>query len=104
MLRSRFCHFILAGLLVAGSRTPLHAQVGGSISGTIKDASGGVVPGVSVTAIDVRRATSFSAVTNNQGLYSFPKLPVGSYDLTVQIDGFKPQRRTGLVVDADSAV
>ena len=43
-------------------------------------------------------------LTDAQGHYSFPNLPVGRYDLTVTLDGFKPQKRTGLAVDADSAL
>jgi hypothetical protein len=62
------------------------------------------MPGVSVTAANVALGTPFSTVTDAQGLYSFPKLPVGRYDLTLQIEGFKPQKRTGVAVDADSAV
>jgi hypothetical protein len=80
------------------------AQVGGSLTGTVKDPSGAVVPGVSVTATNTVLNAMFSTVTDGQGLYSFPKLPVGRYDVTVQIDGFKPQKRTGVQVDADSAL
>ena len=80
------------------------AQVGGSLSGTVKDATGGVIPGVSVTVTNTALGTQFTTVTDGQGLYSFPKLPVGRYDVTIQIDGFKPQKRTGLAVDADSAL
>jgi hypothetical protein len=80
------------------------AQVGGSLSGTVKDPSGGVVPGVSVTATNTVLKTMFSTVTDGQGLYSFPKLAVGKYDLTLQIDGFKPLKRIGIQVDADSAL
>jgi hypothetical protein len=46
----------------------------------------------------------FNTITDGQGLYSFPKLPVARYEVTMQIDGFKPQKRTGIQVDADSAV
>lgn len=80
------------------------AQVGGSISGTVRDQSNGVVPGVNVTATNTALGTISSTVTNGQGLYSFPKLPVARYDITLQIDGFKPQKQTGIQVDADSAV
>src|SRR5262245_9982495 len=80
------------------------AQVGGSLSGTVKDPSGGVVPGVSVTATNTVLNTMFTTITDGQGLYSFPKLAVGKYDLTLQIDGFKPLKRTGIQVDADSAL
>jgi carboxypeptidase family protein/TonB-dependent receptor-like protein len=80
------------------------AQVSGSISGTIKDSSGGVVPGVTVTATNVAVATQFSVTTDAQGFYSLPKLPVGRYDLLIQIEGFKPQKRTNVGVDADAAL
>jgi Carboxypeptidase regulatory-like domain/TonB dependent receptor-like, beta-barrel len=80
------------------------AQVGGSLSGVVKDPTGGVIPGVSVTATNTILGTMFSTTTDGQGLYSFPKLPVARYEVTAQIDGFKPQKRTGIQVDADSAL
>src|SRR5262249_19067206 len=83
---------------------PASAQVGGSVSGTVKDPTGAVVPGVTVTATNTVLNTMFNTVTDGQGLYSFPKLAVGKYDLTLQIEGFKPQKRTGIQVDADSAL
>jgi outer membrane receptor protein involved in Fe transport len=80
------------------------AQVGGSLSGIVKDPSGAVMPGVSVTATNMMLGAMFTTTTDGQGLYSFPKLPVARYEVTVQIDGFKPQKRTGIQVDADSAL
>src|SRR5436190_5821893 len=80
------------------------AQVAGSIAGTVTDASGGVMPGVSVTATNMALGTQTATTTDVQGLYAFPKLPVGRYELLIQIDGFKPHRRTGLAVDADGAL
>jgi hypothetical protein len=80
------------------------AQVGGSLNGVAKDTTGGVLPGVNVTAMNTVLATTFSTVTDGQGLYSFPKLPVGRYDLIFQLDGFQTQKRTGVQIDADSAV
>ncbi len=62
------------------------------------------MPGVSVTATNIVLGTMFPTVTDGQGLYSFPKLAVGRYDIAFQIDGFKPQKRAGVAVDADSAV
>ena len=47
---------------------------------------------------------TYKAVSNAQGLYSFPNLPVAHYDLTVTANGFTPQRRTNLNVDTDSAL
>ncbi|HWW85496.1 MAG TPA: carboxypeptidase-like regulatory domain-containing protein [Vicinamibacterales bacterium] len=82
----------------------VHAQVGGSLSGTVKDQSGGVVPGVNVTATNTINGTRFDTTTNGQGSFSFPRLPVGRYDLAFNLDGFKPLNRTGVAVDADSVV
>src|SRR5947199_6196515 len=69
------------------------AQVSGGISGTVKDTTGGVVPGVTVTATNVGLGTPFSVTTNSQGFYSLPKLPVGRYDVLIQLEGFKPQKQ-----------
>ena len=80
------------------------AQVGGSLSGTVKDSTGGVIPGATVSLMNTAIGTALSGVTDAQGHYSFPNLPVGRYDLTVTLEGFKPQKRTGLAVDADSRV
>jgi hypothetical protein len=102
-IRSLFTAAAVAmGFLVCVSTAS--AQVGGSLSGTVKDPSGAVVPGVSVTATNTVLGTEFNAVTDGQGLYAFPKLPVGRYDVTMLLDGFKPQKRTGIQVDADSAL
>jgi len=90
--------------MLIGRAVPGFAQVGGSLAGTVKDPSGLVVPGASVTAINTMLGTMFSTTSDGQGLYSFPKLPVGRYDVTIQLDGFKPQKRTGVAVDADSAI
>ena len=78
------------------------AQVGGSLSGTVKDSTGGVIPGVMVSIMNTAIGTELDSVTDPQGHYSFPNMPVGRYDLTVTLEAFKPHKRTGLAVDADS--
>ena len=80
------------------------AQVGGSVSGTVKDQTGGVMPGVSVTATNSVNGNKVDTTTSGQGAFSFPKLPVGRYDLLFTLDGFKPLNRTGIAVDADSVL
>lgn len=80
------------------------AAVGGSISGTMKDSTGGVIPGVMLTATNTALGTSFKATTDARGHYSFPSLPVGRYDLTIECNGFQTQKKTNLVVDSDSAL
>jgi hypothetical protein len=91
-------------LLTVSGECAASAQVAGSISGTIKDISGGVIPGVTVTATHTALGTQVSTTTDAQGSYSFPQLPVGQYELLIQVDGFKPHRRTRLAVDTDGAL
>src|SRR4051794_13051053 len=67
---------LLSFILCIGWSAAGYAQVGGSLSGAVKDPTGGVVPGVSVTATNTVLGTVFSTITDGQGLYSFPKLPV----------------------------
>lgn len=93
------CLIVVALLAV---RTSAFAQAGGSISGTVKDQTGGVIPGASVVLMNTALGTSFDAVTDAQGAYSFPNVPVGRYDLTITLEGFKPLKRTGLAVDINS--
>jgi len=95
---------VCSAFIVAILAVPANAQVGGSISGTVKDPTGAVVPGVSVAATNTVLGTEFNTVTDGQGLYTFPKLPVGKYNVTMVLDGFKPQKRAGIQVDADSAI
>jgi Carboxypeptidase regulatory-like domain/TonB dependent receptor-like, beta-barrel len=80
------------------------AATGGSIAGTVKDQSGAVIPGAALTLVNLDLTTSYRATTDTQGYYSFPNLPVGRYELTIQAAGFKTQTKTGLAVDTDAAV
>ncbi len=80
------------------------ALSGGSLSGVIKDVSGSVVPGAGLTLINTALKTEFKAASDAQGHYSFPALPVGRYDLTVEAKGFQAQKKTDVVIDADAAV
>jgi hypothetical protein len=78
------------------------AGTGGSISGTVKDSSGAVVPKAAVTATDTNTGIRQTTTTDSKGFYSFPSLPVGLYDLEFNGGGFRPYRRTGIVIDTDS--
>jgi hypothetical protein len=80
------------------------AGVGGSVSGTVKDASNAVVPNATVKATSIDTGVQQQVATNDQGFYSFPDLPVGRYDIMIEKTGFKPYRRTGIAIDADSAL
>src|SRR4051794_20931021 len=100
MGRSRFAVFAAVSLFAITA----WAAVSGSISGTLKDPSGAIVPGARLTATNTAIGTEYKATTDERGFYSFPSLAVGKYDVVVDAAGFKPYRRTGLTVDADSAL
>jgi hypothetical protein len=76
----------------------------GSIAGTIKDQSGAVVPGAKLTVTHTTQGIQTKTTADAKGDYTFPSLTVGRYDLQVIADGFKPQNRTGLTIDLDSAL
>jgi len=80
------------------------AGVGGSISGTIKDPSGAAIARASVTLLNIKTGVRQPATADGHGTYAFPVLPVGDYVLDVNHPGFKPYRRTGIVLDTNSAL
>ncbi len=80
------------------------SSVTGSISGTVKDSSGAVVPGAAVTALNTGTGISQSVETDAVGFYVFPALPVGVYDVTIRHPGFKEYRQKGLALDATVAL
>jgi hypothetical protein len=82
----------------------LWASDGGSLLGTITDPNGAAIPGAKVTATETATAVRQTITTDGRGFYSFQSLPVGRYDVQVDASGFKPLRRTGVVIDVDSKV
>src|SRR5271163_1724083 len=95
---------LVAMVLCVFAVEPLRAATGGSISGTVVDPSGAVTPGATLKLLSTAQQTAYQAISDKQGFYSFPSLPVGHYDLTVEAAGFTSQRKTGLTVDTDSAL
>src|ERR1700683_5858515 len=82
----------------------LLAGVTASISGTVTDPSGAVVAGATVTATNVETGVVTTLTTNSQGFYSFQSLPLGTYTINVQQNGFKGYAQTGVVLDVNSAL
>ncbi len=76
----------------------------GSISGTVTDPTGAVIPGAAVTAHNTETGIDSSTQTNAQGFYSFPALPAGKYEVRIKATGFQEYRETGLVLDVNTAL
>src|SRR5689334_19759095 len=93
--------FLLCLSLFAPARARAQA-VYGSISGTITDASGALVPGASVTITSVARQTSDTVTTNDQGFYTKERLVPGVYEVKVELQGFKSAVYPDIRVSVDS--
>jgi len=81
-------------LLLLALANPVTAQEA-ILTGTVADASGGVLPGVTVTAVHEATGNRFVAVTDERGVYRVPAR-VGSYQLTAELQGFTTISRSGI--------
>ena len=90
--------FVTAGVCVMLA-TPVAAQLQqGRLIGTVVDAQGSVLPGVTVTATSPALIGSQIAVTEADGRYLFPSLPSGTYSLAFELSGFKTGQRSNIVL------
>src|SRR6266852_1706222 len=85
-------------------QTVVWAATTGTISGTLTDPSGAVIPSATVIVTNTAQGVMNKTTTDAKGIYTFPSLPVGTYNLKVEQAGFKPKDRNGLVIDIDSAL
>jgi len=109
---------LACGLPVAGAAQTPAAQVPaphpathaaderGGVSGTVRNATGAVQAGVTVNAVNAETTAQFTAVTDAQGTYAFPALPVGRYDLSVASGGLTlySQRNVEVVANRTATV
>ena len=79
----------LAVVLVSLSCTMAAAQATATISGTVVDSAGGVIPGATVVVANKATNTKFTAVTDGTGAFAVPALDSGNYSITVSLIGFK---------------
>jgi hypothetical protein len=79
-------------------------QTGGSISGTVKDQSGAIIPNAAITAKNVATGVTDTVRTNSAGAYSFLSLPIGTYNLEARFSGFKDYRKTNIVLNLNDAL
>jgi outer membrane receptor protein involved in Fe transport len=87
---------VLSVCLLAGALFG-QAEIGGAtLNGTVTDPTGAAVPNAKVTIVNTATGLTRSTTTNEAGLYSFNRLPVGSYDVSIEAQGFKTARRTGI--------
>jgi outer membrane receptor protein involved in Fe transport len=81
----------VAGVVLLASMLTLMAQgtSNGTLVGLVTDTSGGVLPSVKVVATNVATNIEYPTVTNSTGNYTIPSLPIGTYQVTAELTGFK---------------
>src|ERR1044072_8469204 len=96
----------LAGFIVLVGFLDAFAQITtGTVSGTIKDPTGAVIPGATVALIsDTRGTRTAPAVTNENGDYVLPNVTADTYTIEVTLEGFKSVRRSGIAVSGGDRV
>src|SRR5688572_13585867 len=94
-----FCGALIL-LLTAGAAW---AQATAQLSGTVRDESGAVLPGVTVTVTQTDTGLVRTAVTDGTGGYLLTNLPIGPYRLDVALQGFRTYVQTGLVLQVGGA-
>ena len=91
---------VVALALAVTIAVPARAQEqSGSIQGVVKDAQGAVLPGATVEARNPVTGSNTAVVTNAEGLYRFPALPPGRYDITVALQGFQTGKTTQAILE-----
>ena len=92
---------VLAVLILGLGVTSAFAQATGQINGVVADNSGGVVPGVTVTAVEASTGIARETVTGANGRYSFPSLRPTTYEIRAELTGFRTVRQTDVVLAAN---
>ena len=94
--------YFLALLYLFFATGSARAATGGSISGVTTDPTGAMIAGATLKLVNADQHATYQAISDRLGLYSFPNLAVGRYDLTVGATGFAPRKKAGLAVDTDA--
>jgi hypothetical protein len=97
MVRTVKLGLLLAGFVVTCAG-PVHAQAIGAIFGKVTDTSGAVLPAVTVTVVGTGLQQPLVAVTSASGAYQFPSVPIGTYSVTFELNGFKKAVRENVII------
>ena len=90
--------FRLAILTLCAVSLAVAQQSTGTISGTVSDQAGGVVPGALVEVRNTATNATFATSSNESGLYIAPGMAVGNYEIAVESDGFRRTVRSGVTL------
>lgn len=91
---------LICALVIVSTAAAQSTAANGSIEGTVGDVQGGILPGVTVTILNVDTGAQRMAVTNADGFFRALLLPLGRYRVTTELPGFKKNEQTGLSLQA----
>ncbi len=93
----------MVALWLLGAGAAQAQSVSGSqLSGTVKDSTGGALPGAMVTMTKTDTGQTRSVNSGGNGSYSFPNLPIGPYELKVSLQGFNTYMQNGIILQVGS--
>src|SRR5688572_18274046 len=91
---------VVTAFLTAPAPAGAQGSPAGTVAGTISDPSGAVLPGVAVTAKGSQTGLTQQTVSGGDGDWRIPGLPIGAYEISFELDGFKKLVRSGITVEA----
>ncbi|HEY2930892.1 MAG TPA: TonB-dependent receptor [Acidobacteriota bacterium] len=101
-LRPFWQHLAAIVILLLLTLSPVYPQAGtATITGTVTDQSGAVLPGVQLTVRDPATGFLRETVTNDTGNYNIPGLKPSTYEITAELPGFRRQKQSGFRVEID---
>src|SRR5215510_13878243 len=89
---------VYATMVLLAPATARSQEARGTITGKVKDANDAVLPGASVKIINTARGTSVTLSTNDAGFFQAPYLLPGTYQVVIEVNGFKKYIRDGLLL------
>lgn len=97
-MRSRFVWILAVVALLAAPLSGWAQQTTGNLRGTVTDESGAVLPGVTVTLRGRGVPGAPTTVSNENGVFRFPNLPPGSYEISAELPGFATVTQTNIPI------
>ena len=93
--------FVFGCVALCAAMPCLAQEVSAGITGRVTDPSGSAIVGAAVIAKDLERGTEWPTVTNQDGIYAFPRIPIGTYSLKVEAKGFKTALQSSVTLEVN---
>jgi hypothetical protein len=99
--RVRICTFLVTvSFLVVFMQVQAQVNSAGSIAGQVVDSTGALVPNATVIAVQPQTNGQWKTVTDSAGSYILPNLPVGTFTLSAQKEGFRKEQINSIILNA----